>query len=491
MSVTKIVFQNKYLELPERFYHKVLPQIAPSPLVRSWNLDLAKFLGISADIEHDKPFLEQIFSGNRIVPGSQPLAMAYSGHQFGHFNPGLGDGRAHLLGELIGEDGKSYDVQLKGSGQTRFSHRGDGLSALGPVVREYLISEAMFNLGVPTTRSLAVVESGHTVFRGGALKGGILTRVAESHIRVGHFEYFAYSGDVEGLLRLVDYTIQKSYPELKEAEDKPRAMFESIMRRQAILVSQWMSLGFVHGVMNTDNTSASGITIDYGPCAFLDETDFNKVFSSIDRSGRYAYNRQPRIQQWNLEKLAGALLGTYQKSELKLKIKEYEMLLEDYNRIFDDNWRILFLRKIGINKSTNNEDGLKILEKWLEYFVREKVDFTLGFRELVSLLSAKSPPSVFKKIENYTSLIEQWKQVVTKSAPITEIQDVLNSANPQIIPRNHVIENIIQNCYAGDWDKFYRLEKELKNPYEYSKGKEEFTPPPRPEEMISCTYCGT
>lgn len=491
MSISKISFQNSCLELPERFYQKVLPQKVPNPSIKSWNVELAQFLGISATIDNDKNFLEQVFSGKQIVPESQPLAMAYSGHQFGHFNPEMGDGRAHLLGELMGKDGKSYDIQLKGSGQTRYSRRGDGLAALGPVVREYLVSEAMHSLGVPTTRSLAVVETGQTVYRGESLKGGILTRVAESHIRVGHFERFAYIDDVEGLQKLVEYTIQKSYPELKEAYDKPLAMFGSIIRRQAILVSQWMSLGFVHGVMNTDNTSASGITIDYGPCAFLDETDFNKVFSSIDRSGRYAYNKQPHIQQWNLARLADALLKLYKKSELQLKIKEYEGLLEDYIHIFDNNWRILLLKKIGINKGNCNDEDVKILGLWLEYFIQEKIDFTLGFRELSALLTSSAPPLVFKKIENYSSLISQWKQLITKYASIKEIQDSMYSVNPQIIPRNHVIESIIKSCYAGDWNKFYRFEKELKNPYASNEGKEEFIRPPKPDEVISCTFCGT
>ena len=278
---------------------------------------------------------------------------------------------------------------------------------------------------------------------------------------------------------------------MKEADDKPLALFESIIRRQAILVSQWMSLGFVHGVMNTDNTSASGITIDYGPCAFLDETDFNKVFSSIDRSGRYAYNKQPHIQQWNLARLADALLKVYQKSELQLKIKEFEGLLEDYIHIFDNNWRILLLKKIGINKGNYNDEDVKILGLWLEYFIQEKIDFTLGFRELSALLTSSASPLVFKKIENYSSLVSQWRQLVTKYASIKEIQDTLYSVNPQIIPRNHVIESIIKSCYAGDWEKFYRFEKELKSPYVFNEEKEEFIRPPKPEEVISCTFCGT
>lgn len=490
MNLSKIEFQNTYLNLPERFYQKINPKGFSKPRLRSWNKEFAQFLGITLNAEQDSGFLEQVFSGNKIMPSSQPLALAYSGHQFGHFNPQLGDGRAHLLGELRGANGKLYDVQLKGSGQTRYSRRGDGLSPMGPVVREYLVSEFMHYFGVPTTRSLAIVETGEAVFRENTHSGGVLTRVAESHIRVGHFEYLAYQRDTDGINRLINFVIQKSFPSLIDAIDKPLALFQIVVRRQAALISQWMGLGFVHGVMNTDNTSVSGITIDYGPCAFLDETDFNKVFSSIDRSGRYAYNKQPYIQQWNLAKLAQTLLVVYSDKEVDAKVKEFEKTLEDYIHIFDENWQALFLKKIGFNNQ-KNEDGLKILEQLLQYFIIEKIDFTLGFRELSNLIDSQVPPAVFKKIENYMNLVNDWKQLATKESSLIEVKNTLNSTNPFFIPRNHIIENIIQDCYKDDWSKFYRFEKALKNPYQYDQSHKEFMLPPKPEEVITCTFCGT
>lgn len=300
-------FDNTYARLPEHFYARLDPIPVAAPRIVKVNMELARELGLDPDAltsEHGVAIL----AGNRVADGAQPIAMAYAGHQFGYFVPQLGDGRANLLGELVSRDGQRYDVQLKGSGRTPFSRGGDGRAALGPVLREYIVSEAMAALGVPTTRALAAVTTGERVLRDAVLPGAVLTRVAASHLRVGTFQYFAAQGDVEGLRMLADYAIARHYPEAAQAKEPYRALLEGVIARQAELIAQWMLLGFIHGVMNTDNTSISGETIDYGPCAFLEAYDPAKVYSSIDHGGRYAYGNQPRVALWNLARLAESLL---------------------------------------------------------------------------------------------------------------------------------------------------------------------------------------
>lgn len=488
MPIKPIPFQNHYAKLPEAFYQKNRPTPPPSPKMKVWNEDLAQFLGIDPNTSRYE--LEEIFSGSKIAINSEPLSMAYSGHQFGHFNPNLGDGRAHLLGELLGEDSSLYEIQLKGSGRSKFSRRGDGLSPLGPVVREYIVSEAMHFLGVPTTRSLAVVETGQQVERETSLGGGVLTRVAESHIRVGHFEYFADRKDIENLKVLIQFLIERSYPNLIESEDKPLKLFAAIVKKQALLVAQWMSFGFVHGVMNTDNTSASGIIIDFGPCAFLDETDFDKVFSSIDRHGRYAYGRQPAILQWNLARLAETLIATYPEAEQNQKVKDFEKELYDFSEIFSEHWRSLFNKKIGFNQVLSGKDA-KIQERWLEYFNSEKIDFTQGFRGLSELLNSEVPSSVYTMNQKLKDLIQDWKNLILTHSNLEDAMKLMDSVNPIIIPRNHVVERIIQSCYQGDYIEFKTFVHQLKTPYIYSEAKVAFMTAPTQSERITKTFCGT
>ena len=311
-------FDNTYARLPEGFYARLQPEPSSDPHLLAWNEELAQELGLQ-EFADDPARLARLFGGNELLPGSEPIALAYAGHQFGNFVPQLGDGRALLLGELLSSAGKRLDVQLKGSGQTPFSRRGDGRAALGPVIREYLVSEAMHRMGVPTTRALAAVSTGEFVLRDGRLPGGVLTRVASSHIRVGTFEFFAARRDKEALQTLVDYAIARHYPEVLDEPQPLVAFFAQVLEAQASLVAQWMGLGFIHGVMNTDNTSISGETIDYGPCAFMDEFDYRKVFSSIDQFGRYAYGKQGQMAHWNLARLAETL-----------------MLLDDSNSLFEE-----------------------------------------------------------------------------------------------------------------------------------------------------------
>jgi serine/tyrosine/threonine adenylyltransferase len=495
------------------------PTPPKGPKLKIWNENLARFLGI--DPTMNRAELERIFSGTLTAKNSKPLAMAYAGHQFGHFNPELGDGRAHLLGELLGKDGAYYDIQLKGSGQSQFSRRGDGLSPLGPVIREYLVSEAMYYLGVPTTRSLAVVETEENVYRDAPLNGGVLTRVAESHIRIGHFEYFAHRNDLDNLRVLIQFLIQRSYPNLIEAKDKPLALFEAIARKQASLVAQWMSLGFVHGVMNTDNTSASGITLDFGPCAFLDETNFEKVFSSIDRQGRYAYGRQPALMQWNLTRLAEALLFTYPEDQRDQRAKDFENHLEEFIENFNGYWRSLFSKKIGFKIDLTGSDA-KILEKWLEYFNEEQIDFTQGFRGLSQLLTADltspltspltsalsfeepsndkpsnaepiytEPSSIYVNSSQFKELVHEWQKLVLTHSTSEDSQQLMDSVNPVMIPRNHVIERIIQACYKGDYIEFENFAQELKTPFMYTESKAPFVSVPKKSERVTQTFCGT
>src|ERR1700728_2871701 len=307
-------FENTYVRLPERFYARVDPTPVAVPRLVKLNAELARKLGLDPDALASPQGVE-ILSGNRVADGSEPLAMAYAGHQFGHFVPRLGDGRANLLGEVVASDGARYDIQLKGSGRTPFSRGGDGRAALGPVLREYIVSEAMAALGVPTTRALAAVTTGERVLRETALPGAVLTRVAASHLRVGTFQYFAAQGDTEGIRRLADYAIARHYPEAALSKQPHRALLDGVIARQAQLVAQWLLLGFIHGVMNTDNTSISGETIDYGPCAFMEAYNPAKVYSSIDHNGRYAYGNQPHAMLWNLTRLAEALLPVLEQEE--------------------------------------------------------------------------------------------------------------------------------------------------------------------------------
>src|SRR5271163_1743769 len=324
-AAVRLGFDNTYARLPERFYARVNPTPVATPRLVKLNLELARSLELDPHALASEQGV-QILAGNRVAEGSEPLAMAYAGHQFGHFVPQLGDGRTNLLGEVVGRDGVRYDIQLKGSGPTPFSRGGDGRAALGPVLREYILSEAMAALGVPTTRALAAVTTGERVLRETALPGAVLTRVAASHLRVGTFQYFAAQGDTEGTRRLADYAIARHYPAAAQAKRPYRALLDGVIARQAKLVAQWMLIGFIHGVMNTDNTSISGETIDYGPCAFMDHYDPAQVFSSIDEQGRYAYANQPRIALWNLTRLAECLLPLLSTDQEKAIAQAQEIL---------------------------------------------------------------------------------------------------------------------------------------------------------------------
>ena len=469
-------FENTYVELPENFYARVAPAGAPAPELLAWNDELAAQLGLSA-LKADREKLVQIFAGNELLPGAEPIALAYAGHQFGNFVPQLGDGRALLLGELLDTDGQRFDVQLKGSGQTPYSRRGDGRAALGPVIREYLVSEAMYRMGVPTTRALAAVRTGEWVVRDGRLPGGVLTRVAASHIRVGTFEYFAARRDQAALQTLTDYAIKRHYPEAAEADSPAVAFFGKVVEAQARLVAQWMGLGFIHGVMNTDNTSISGETIDYGPCAFMDEFDYHKVFSSIDQMGRYAYGRQGSIAHWNLARLAECLMLLGDPQAL------FEEQLALFQPMFEDEFARRLAAKLGLESVQKGDEEL--ITAWLQVMQDGELDYTLSFRQLADRVGGQDN-AVFGDFE------PRWHaRLRQQTLSADQVREQMNSVNPLFIPRNHQIERVIDAAIEGDLAPFEELRSVLQEPFDDQPGFESYAEPPSMSERVTETFCGT
>jgi uncharacterized protein YdiU (UPF0061 family) len=461
-------FQNTYAKLPEAFFEKTKPTPVASPSLIAVNDDLARELGL------DPAFLRSpeglaILSGNTIPEGAEPLAMAYSGHQFGGFSPQLGDGRAILLGEIAGKD-----IQLKGSGPTPFSRRGDGRSALGPVIREYLVSEAMHALGIPTTRALAAVESGEFVQREAPEKGGVFTRVASSHLRIGTAQFFAARQDLDSLHALVDYAKQRHYPDVQNALDLLRA----VIAKQAQLIAHWMGLGFIHGVMNTDNMSLSGETIDYGPCAFIDRYDPAQKFSSIDQQGRYAYQNQPFIAQWNLSRLAETLLPLIDHDQEKA-VDLAKTELARFPAIFEAARLKIFSKKIGLPDNTDWE----LIQALLDLMAEQKADFTLVFRSL-----SKTEEGFLTHFQNLDPVREWLARWQAAGTPDTALMETMN---PAFIPRNHRVEEVIEAAKKGDFAPFHEFQKILQKPFQEQPGFEHYQATPAPDEVVCATFCGT
>ncbi|GAB4015155.1 MAG: YdiU family protein [Bdellovibrio sp.] len=468
-----IKFDNSYIRLPGDFYQKIMPSAGTNPELIAINTELAKELGIEIDHKSDSE-LAEIFSGKKIL-NTEPIALAYAGHQFGHFVPQLGDGRAVLLGEVLDQKGQRFDLQLKGSGQTQFSRRGDGRSALGPVIREYLVSEAMYELGIPSTRALAAVLSGEMVMRDGLLPGGIFTRVARSHIRVGTFQFFASRGDIANLKILADYVIDRHYPEAKESDNPTLSLFKMIGIAQARLVSDWMKIGFIHGVMNTDNMSISGQTIDFGPCAFMDEFKNNKVFSSIDHQGRYAYSNQISIALWNLARLAECLIPLISQEENK-SIELLNECIQEIKTQFQNEYHSKMISKFGL-KTFQKEDHT-FIQNWLNHLEKNNLDFTNSFRQFDQLL--------FGEIKEY-----YLSRVHEEGLTLAEAKSNADLVNPYVIPRNHQIEKAIERAYQKDFSYFQKVLRAIKNPYRESIENQFLTNPPTPEERVCQTFCGT
>jgi len=489
-------FENTFSRLPERFYAQLNPTPVKTPRLVKLNVELARALGLDPDALSSPEGVE-ILAGNRVAEGSEPLAMAYAGDQFGYFVPQLGDGRANLIGEVTAPGGVRYDIQLKGSGPTPFSRGGDGRAALGPVLREYIVSEAMAALGLPTTRALAAVMTGERVLRETALPGAVLTRVAASHLRVGTFQYFAARGDTEGVRTLADYAMARHYPDAEQSERPYRYLLDSVISRQATLVAGWLLLGFIHGVMNTDNTSISGETIDYGPCAFMEAYDPNKVFSSIDHHGRYAYSNQPHAMHWNLARLAEALLPLLvleQGSEEGGLVSAREALAA-FGPQFETARRSGFRRKLGLFTQHEGDDALA--EDLLERMGANHADFTRTFRELCEAAdSADGDAKVSALFANpnvYDSWAVRWRERLKQELiPDHERAARMRMSSPAFIPRNHLVENALNAAVAeGDFQPFEELLNVISRPYEDRPEWVRYATPARPEQCVSQTFCGT
>jgi serine/tyrosine/threonine adenylyltransferase len=488
-------FDNSYARLPERMFARLPPTPVAAPRLIRLNGALARHLRLDP-AKLASPEGVAVLAGNRVPQLGEPLAMAYAGHQFGAFVPQLGDGRAILLGEVVDADGVRRDIQLKGSGPTPFSRNGDGRAALGPVLREFIVSEAMAALGIPTTRSLAVVTTGETVRREMPLPGAVLTRVASSHIRVGTFQYFAVRADVDALRHLADHVIARHYPEASGAQNPYRALLEHVIGRQADLIARWLHVGFIHGVMNTDNMSIAGETIDYGPCAFMDSYDPATVFSSIDSAGRYAYGNQPRVARWNLARFAEAILPLLDEDK-DTAIQNANEALETYGARFEAAYAEGFPRKLGLLQP--QADDLSLAEGLLDCMAQNKADFTLTFRSLCK--AAVSPEgdagvrNLFTDPTAYDAWAEAWRRRLADdgTATVQERMSVMRAANPAVIPRNHLVEEAISAAVnSGDFTPFEDLIAVLARPYEdVPANLARYTVPPRPDQVVRQTFCGT
>jgi uncharacterized protein YdiU (UPF0061 family) len=485
--------RSSYADLPARFFARIDPQPVARPRLLKFNDALGTELKLDVDGQ-DAEALAALFSGNVVPPGVEPIAMAYAGHQFGRFVPQLGDGRALLLAEVRDRAGVRRDIQLKGSGRTPFSRNGDGRAALGPVLREYLVSEAMHALGVPTTRALAAVATGESVFREDALPGAVLTRVAASFVRVGTFQYFAAHEDIDAVRQLADYVIARHYPEAAGDERPYLALLRLCTEAQATLIAAWMHLGFVHGVMNTDNMAVSGETIDYGPCAFLDAYDSAAVFSSIDGGGRYAYGNQPHAAVWNLARLGETLLPIIDAQTERA----VELATEAVSRFvprFEEALIAGLRRKLGL---IEREEGDAALAKdLLDAMQRNQADFTLTFRALCDAAESEGADpklgALFANPGDYAEWSGRWRaRLGRESAEPRARAAAMRRVNPLFIPRNHRIEQVIQAAVEReDFRPFHAMSTALSRPYEPREGFESYADPPQPGERVLRTFCGT
>ncbi len=477
---TGLNLENSYADLPKIFFNTQSPSHVPSPKLVVLNYPLITSLGLNAQALQSTDGVD-ILAGNKIPEGAVPIAQAYAGHQFGHFTL-LGDGRAVLIGEHITPLGERFDIQLKGSGRTPYSRGGDGKAALGPMLREYIISEAMNALGIATTRSLAVVTTGESIIRETELPGAILTRIAASHIRVGTFQYVSKWGTVEELRALADYTLQRHFQEMDNKENRYLFLLREVIKKQAELIAKWQLVGFIHGVMNTDNMAISGETIDYGPCAFMDAYDPSTVFSSIDIHGRYAYGNQPNIAAWNLARFAETLLPLLhinQNEALKLAQNE----ISNFSNLYKYNWLSGMRTKLGIFNEYLIEDLLSMMQKY-------GADYTNTFR---ALTSDKIEDTVFFGKEEFDKWYELWQERLTRQEE-SEVssKQLMQRSNPAVIPRNHRVEEALETAVKqGDYSVMERLLDALSRPYDYSKEQDYYSTLPEPSARPYRTYCGT
>ena len=488
-----IPFKNSYFELGSRFYQAIEPVPVQKPELIIFNHQLNDDLGLTGT-GLDASTAASVFAGNQIPDGAAPLAMAYSGHQFGHFNPNLGDGRAILLGQVACPDDRLCDIHMKGTGRTAFSRNGDGRAALGPVLREYLVSEAMAALGVPTTRALAAVSTGEEVIRERLLPGAIITRVAASFIRIGTFQHFYAKGDRAGLKRLADYVIETHYPHLNEAENTYLALLNAVIEGQAALIAKWMHVGFIHGVMNTDNMSVTCETIDYGPCAFMDHFAHDRVYSSIDHHGRYAYNNQPNIGLWNLTRFAECLLHLID-DDTDRAVEIAKDRLEGFIRAYQHHWVSGMRAKLGF-KAEFEQDSIMI-DNLFSVMAERQVDFTQTFYQLSTLGGNATNDdkilALFDHADPFVQWLDQWRgRLQQEGSDDQERESSMRRVNPLYLPRNHLIEAAIRAAEDhGDFSVFHALHEVLRQPYDYQPGKDAYMQPPQPNEVVHQTFCGT
>jgi uncharacterized protein YdiU (UPF0061 family) len=483
-------FDNTYARLPGHFFARQSPVAVAEPRLLKLNETLAAELGLDQD-RLRSPHGLAVLAGNAVPDGAEPLAMAYAGHQFGGFVPQLGDGRAVLLGEILDPRGERFDIQLKGSGRTPFSRAGDGRAWIGPVLREYVVSEAMHALGIPTTRALAALASGEPVYRETSLPGAVLTRVARSHVRIGTFEYFAARGDTEAVRSLADYVIARHYPAARSDERPYRALLDSVIARQARLIAQWLGVGFIHGVMNTDNMSIAGETIDYGPCAFMDAYHPGTVYSSIDHGGRYAYGNQPRIAQWNLARLAQSLLPILDEDQSKA-VDEAQGAVDTFPARFDKAYLDVFRAKLGLTQERPGDAD--IIDSLLQLMADTSADFTNSLRALCDAAEGKEE-AVRSELGAGTSAndwLRRWHARLTaeSTAPADRVAS-MRRVNPAAIPRNHRVEAALRAAVDGHLDPLEELIQILALPWEEQPEGSPYRCPPEPHEVVRQTFCGT
>lgn len=484
MSTPGFQFDHSYSKLPSPFFSKVNPEPVKEPKLVLFNEILAKQIGLDFSDFNSKQKTD-LFSGNVLPKESEPIAQAYAGHQFGHFTM-LGDGRAVLLGEHLTADGKRFDIQFKGSGRTPYSRRGDGRAALGPMLREYIISEAMAGLGIPTTRSLAVVTTGEPVYRERPLPGAILTRVASSHIRVGTFEFAASQKDASLLPELINYTINRHYPKLKGHPESAIQLLKAVIQKQAELIGHWMRVGFIHGVMNTDNMTLAAETIDYGPCAFMDEYNPKTVFSSIDHQGRYAYTNQPIIAQWNLARLAETLLPVIEVQTENGFEKTKEAIFE-FTKIYQQKWLKMMRSKLGLFEE--KEEHQKLIKELLNWMQKNQADYTNIF---LDLMEDELPQKKNYKSDDFQAWYQKWQaQTFQNSKLKEESKETMRKTNPQVIPRNHKVEEALVAAENFDFAPLHSLLKVLQKPYQPNSKHSAYQKPPKPDEIVQATFCGT
>jgi protein adenylyltransferase len=482
-------FSNTYAYLDDVFYERIRPAPVQEPQLFLWNSRLAGQLMIPNELKHDSDALAQVFSGNDILPGSEPIATAYAGHQFGSFVPQLGDGRAHLLGEVLDQFGQRWDIQLKGSGRTSFSRGGDGRCAVGPAVREFIMSEAMNALGVPTTRCLAVVTTGETVFRETPLPGAVVTRVASSHIRIGTFEFFAARGDHQALKTLCNYTIERHYPELQEkGQNQYVALINKVIERQIQLVVEWMRVGFIHGVMNTDNTSLSGETIDYGPCAMMGVYDPQTVYSSIDTMGRYAFGNQPAILQWNMTGFAECLLPLIN-TDRNEALDQVRPVIAELPARFEKEYMKMMGKKLGL--TVLKQEDKKLIASVLNRLKDSSLDYTVTFDLLTKSLTSETTASQMKN--KLGDCFDLWQKRLSEQQAVSKkVQELMRQHNPVVIPRNHHVEEVIEECeQAGKVTLAEKFLEVLRSPYKELAKTPEYQNPPSDGDKDYQTFCGT